>query len=151
MPPRIHGKNRALSRVPSYSRQLTHAFALQNTLRTAAHLTAPSAVHLTICFLPDSHHRRLSVKASLPLSPHQRFILLNYIGIISPQYVFVNKIFNIFLLQTPKAIKKSGFYLLKSCLRSLSIRISRSSLSCAHLYSSYEISSEDSRFFLYLS
>ena len=37
------------------------------------HLTAPSAVHLTTCFLPDSQHRRLSVKASLPLSPLQRF------------------------------------------------------------------------------
>ena len=31
-------------------------------------LTAPSAVHLTSCFLPDSQHHRLSVKASLPLS-----------------------------------------------------------------------------------
>ena len=38
------------------------------------HFTAPSAAHLTICFSPDSQHPRLSVKASLPLSPHQRFI-----------------------------------------------------------------------------
>lgn len=38
-----------------------------------SHLTAPSAVHLTTCFLPDSQHHRLSVKASLPLSPLQRF------------------------------------------------------------------------------
>ena len=29
------------------------------------HLTAPSAVHLTTCFLPDSQQHRLSVKASL--------------------------------------------------------------------------------------
>ncbi|MBR2593019.1 MAG: hypothetical protein IKD83_00130, partial [Firmicutes bacterium] len=41
-------------------------------------LTAPSAVHLAACFLPDSQHRRLSVKASLPLSPHQRFSVLNF-------------------------------------------------------------------------
>ena len=41
------------------------------------HLTAPSAVHLTTCFLPDSQHHRLSVKASLPLSPLQRFKILN--------------------------------------------------------------------------
>ena len=40
-------------------------------------LTAPSAVHLTTCFLPDSQHHRLSVKALLPLSPLQRFDLLN--------------------------------------------------------------------------
>ena len=31
--------------------------------RRAAHLTAPSAVHLTNCFLPDSQHRGLSGKA----------------------------------------------------------------------------------------
>ena len=37
------------------------------------HLTAPSAVHLTTCFLPDSQHHRFSVKALLPLSPLQRF------------------------------------------------------------------------------
>ena len=45
------------------------------------HLTAPSAVHLTTCFLPDFQHRRLSVKASLPLSPLQRFIITIYIFI----------------------------------------------------------------------
>ena len=38
----------------------------------------PSAVHLIACFLPDSQHRRLSVKASLPLSPPQRFSLIKY-------------------------------------------------------------------------
>ena len=43
-----------------------------------SHLTAPSAAHLTTCFLPDSQHHRLSVKASLPLFPLQRFIVLNY-------------------------------------------------------------------------
>ena len=41
------------------------------------HLTAPSAVHLTTCFLPDSQHHRFSVKASLPLSPLQRFEVLS--------------------------------------------------------------------------
>ena len=40
------------------------------------HLTAPSAVHLTTCFLPHSQQRGLSVKASLPLSPLQRVIIL---------------------------------------------------------------------------
>ena len=77
VPPWIHGKYRALSRIPTYPRQLTHAHALQNTL-CFSHLTAPSAVHLTTCFLPDSQHRRLSVKALLPLSPLHRFSVLNY-------------------------------------------------------------------------
>ena len=52
----------------------------QNTLNIACrlvHLTAPFAVHLTTCFSPDSQHHRLSVKASLPLSPLQRFDVLN--------------------------------------------------------------------------
>ncbi len=40
-------------------------------------LTAPSAVHLTICFAPGSQHPGFSVGASLPLSPLQRFKLLN--------------------------------------------------------------------------
>ena len=52
----------------------------QNTLYII-HLTAPSAVHLTTCFSPDSQHHRLSVKASLPLSPHQRFIYSLYYSI----------------------------------------------------------------------
>ena len=70
----IHGSSRALCRIPSYPRQVTPACASQNT-PGLTRLTAPSAVHLTMCFLPDSHPRRLSVKASLPLSPHQRFSL----------------------------------------------------------------------------
>ena len=75
----IHGITRALSRIPTYPRQLTYAHTLQNTLENI-HLTAPSAVHLTTCFLPDSQHLRLSVKASLPLSPLQRFTMLNCFG-----------------------------------------------------------------------
>ncbi len=79
--PRCHlafmGETHALSGIPAYPRQLTYAYTLQNTL-WKSHFTAPSAVHLTICFLPDSQHRRLSVKASLPLSPPQRFAILNY-------------------------------------------------------------------------
>ena len=55
-------------------------------------MTAPSAVHLTTCFSPDSQHHRLSVEASLPLSPLQRFSLLNYLHYITPnmfcQYIF---------------------------------------------------------------
>ena len=69
----LHGMNRALYRIPAYPRQLTYAPTLQNTLRPAPHLTAPSAVHLTACFLPGSQHPGLSGKALLPLSPHQRF------------------------------------------------------------------------------
>ena len=42
-------------------------------MKTTSLLTAPSAVHLTTCFSPESQHLRLSVKASLPLSPHHRF------------------------------------------------------------------------------
>ena len=37
----------------------------------------PSVVHLTSCFLPDSQHRGFSVKASLPLSPPQRFTIFS--------------------------------------------------------------------------
>ncbi|MEE0547390.1 MAG: hypothetical protein UC390_06610, partial [Peptococcaceae bacterium] len=37
------------------------------------HLTAPSAVHLTTCFSPDSQQHGFSVQASSPLSPPQRF------------------------------------------------------------------------------
>ena len=73
----IHGITRALSRIPTYPRQLTYAHTLQNTLENI-HLTAPSAVHLTTCFSPGSQLPRLSVKASLPLSPLQRFDVLNY-------------------------------------------------------------------------
>lgn len=76
----IHGITRALSRIPTYPRQLTYAHTLQNTLGKRSHLTAPSAVHLTTCFLPDSQHLRLSVKALLPLSPLQRFTMLNCFG-----------------------------------------------------------------------
>jgi len=36
-------------------------------------LTAPSAIHLMICFLPDSQQRGLSVRALSPLSSLQRF------------------------------------------------------------------------------
>ena len=63
---------RALCRIPSYPRHVTPA-SRRRILRGAPRLTAPSAVHLTMCFLPDSQLRRLSVKASLPLSPLQRF------------------------------------------------------------------------------
>ena len=48
-----------------------------------SHLTAPSAVHLTTCFLPDSQHHRFSVKASLPLSPLQRFEVSNLVLLYS--------------------------------------------------------------------
>ena len=56
-----------------------------------SHLTAPSAVHLTTCFLPDFQLRRLSVKASLPLSPSQRFKIFIFC-IISPLYSSVKRL-----------------------------------------------------------
>ena len=42
-----------------------------------ARFPAPSAVHLTVCFLPGSQHPGLSGRASPPLSPHQRFTVFN--------------------------------------------------------------------------
>ena len=78
MPPCIHRIPCALSRIPTYPRQLTYAHTLQNTLENI-HLTAPSAVHLPTCFSSGSQLPGLSVKASLTLSPLQRFnILLNF-------------------------------------------------------------------------
>ena len=69
----------ALSRVPTHSRQLTYANTSQNTQHgKTTLLTAPSTVHLTTCFLPDSQHHRFSVKASLPLSPSQRFMNIQF-------------------------------------------------------------------------
>ena len=68
-----------LAEIPSY---LPATDVCQHVAGYSAHKThfaAPSAVHLTMCILPDFQHRRLSVKASLPLSPLQRFnILLNF-------------------------------------------------------------------------
>ena len=72
----IHGMTRALSRIPTYPRQMTSACNVAEYF-VKSHLTAPSAVHLTTCFSPDSQHHRLSVEASLPLSPLQRFELFN--------------------------------------------------------------------------
>ena len=78
VPPCIHRIPCALSRIPTYPRQLTYAHTLQNTLENI-HLTAPSAVHLPTCFSSGSQLPGLSVKASLTLSPLQRFnILLNF-------------------------------------------------------------------------
>ena len=63
-----------LSGIPTYSRQLTYA-PRRRILSASAPLTAPSAVHLPVCFLPDFQRRRLSVKASPTLSPRQRFAI----------------------------------------------------------------------------
>ena len=60
VPPCVHGTTMLLSgyqhihgnsRMPSRCRILCDS----------SHLTAPSAVHLTTCFLPDSQHHRFSV------------------------------------------------------------------------------------------
>lgn len=57
-------------------------------------LTSPSAVHLTVCFLPGSQQRGLSVKASLPLSPLQRFLLFRYFILYHRYMPFVKDIFS---------------------------------------------------------
>ena len=72
----IHGHCRALTRIPTYPWPLT--WVLRRRILGELPLTAPSAVHLTICFTPDSQQHRLSVVASSPLSPLQRFELWNY-------------------------------------------------------------------------
>ena len=61
-------------------------------MKTTSLLTAPSAVHLTTCFSPESQHLRLSVKASLPLSPHHRFfsVAIQFMVFISLLFYFVN-------------------------------------------------------------
>ena len=61
----LHGPftGRALSGVPTYPRQLTYAHTSQNTRPELRPLTAPSAVHLTVRFLPSSQLPGLSVKA----------------------------------------------------------------------------------------
>ena len=81
--------SRALDGVPAYSRQLTYAHTSQNTRPKS--LTAPSAVHLTTCFSPDSQHHGFSVEASLPLSPHQRFGVFTFVRrSIAPRIFIVN-------------------------------------------------------------
>ena len=83
----VHGLSlfpgRALCRVPSYPRQLTYALTSWNTpwqliQCSCPGLTTPSAVHLTTCFSPDSQQHGISVQASSPLSPPQRFNLFKY-------------------------------------------------------------------------
>jgi len=54
---------RALDRDTDISPAFHACLSRRRILCGIPHLTAPSAVHLTTCFLPDSQHRRLSVKA----------------------------------------------------------------------------------------
>ncbi len=89
--PRCHLDSRhdpCSCRIPTYPRHLYACLQRRRILcEDDSHLTAPSAVHLTTCFSPDSQLHRLSVKASLPLSPLQRFDVLNflyYITILCP-------------------------------------------------------------------
>ena len=63
---------RTLYEIPAYLGQLTYVLTSQNT--GLALFPAPSAVHLTNSFSPISQQRGLSVQASSPLSPHQRFL-----------------------------------------------------------------------------
>ena len=75
----IHGNDAVqLAGYQLYPRQLTYAHTSQNTWQWP--FTAPSAVHLTTCFSPDSQHRGFSVEASLPLSPLQRFSVFFFDG-----------------------------------------------------------------------
>ena len=67
----IHSSRHALYGHEKCPWQLT--YALRCRILSKKPLTAPSAVHLPTCFLPDSHHRGLSVKSWSALSPHQRF------------------------------------------------------------------------------
>ncbi len=71
----IYGFTVLLDGILTYPRHLTCA-SRRRIIGSDDPFTAPSAVHLLVCFLPDSQHRRLSVKASPVLSPHQRFVLL---------------------------------------------------------------------------
>lgn len=64
--PRCHLDSRsarALDRDTDISPAYHACLSRRRILCGVPHLTAPSAVHLTTCFLPDSQHRRLSVKA----------------------------------------------------------------------------------------
>lgn len=54
------------------------------------HLTAPSAVHLTVRFLPAFQHRGLSGRAWPPLSPLQRFGVYEFTIIILHAKLSVN-------------------------------------------------------------
>ena len=78
--------------------------------------TTPSAVHLTTCFMSDSQHLRLSVLASLPLSPLQRF---NYY--IKKDVIPITCMCQEFLCiqQFPLQFTYPSYFLLySSCLRS---------------------------------
>ena len=74
----IHGSPRALCGIPAYPRQMTSASNVA-AYSGMPRFPAPSAVHLMICVSPDSHQRGLSVDARSPLSPLQRFSILNLI------------------------------------------------------------------------
>ena len=65
-----------LAEIPSYLPATDVCQHVAGYSARKTHFAAPSAVHLTMCILPDFQHRRLSVKASLPLSPLQRFAVL---------------------------------------------------------------------------
>ena len=73
----IHGLTRALSEIPAYLRQLTYAYTSQNTwqLPFPAPLNGPfNRLHFDPAQLPG-----LSVRASLFLSPLQRFGYMDFL------------------------------------------------------------------------
>ena len=63
--------------IPTYSRQLT--YALRHGILAPCTFPMPSAVHLRNSVLPGSHLSGLSGSAPFVLSPHQRFVLLNWL------------------------------------------------------------------------
>ena len=63
--------------IPTYSRQLT--YALRHGILAPCAFPMPSAVHLRNSVLPGSHLSGLSGSAPFVLSPHQRFVLLNWL------------------------------------------------------------------------
>ena len=71
---------RALSRIQTYPRQLTYAHTLQNTLENI-HLTAPSAVHLTTCFRPDSQHAQALCTGIIAVISASTVLMLTYYSI----------------------------------------------------------------------
>ena len=94
----IHDRNRALIGIPLYSRQLT--YALRRRILGSLHpLTAPSAVHLTVRFLPAFQRRGLSGRAWPPLSPLQRFGVYEFTIIILHAKLSVNPSESLVLLE----------------------------------------------------
>ncbi len=62
------------------------------------HLTAPSAGHLTTCFLPDSHLAQVLCKGIIAVISASTVCLYYFFHIIAPIKQFVNTVNHIFLI-----------------------------------------------------